>query len=83
MREWFRKRREYMSSRIFTQCERMFSASPVNSQGTLDSAIHMLRSQPAIIDAILRGANLEIEERSAAREFCFEKVCAAHTICLL
>ena len=62
-----------MSSRIFTQCERMFSSS-INSQNTVDAAIHLLHAQPAIIDAILRGANLEIEELRAAREFCFEKV---------
>lgn len=72
VREWFRKRREYMSSKVFTLCERAFPY-PIDTQKTLDKALHTLKHTPQFLENIVRAANLDLEDTVVAQEFCYEK----------
>lgn len=72
VREWFRKRREYMSSKVFTLCERLFPHS-IDTQKALDKAVYTLKHTPQLLESIVRTANLDLEDISIAREFCYEK----------
>lgn len=77
IREWFRKRREYMSQRIFHICEQEFPASMLTSDDQLRDCIAMITCDPSpTLEKILKEAQLEIIDEQAALSYCREKVLA-------
>lgn len=74
MREWFRKRREYMSQRIFQVCAEVFKDLKIDTESELELKISELNHNTEIIDHILLRADLEITDETVAKEYCNEKV---------
>ena len=73
VREWFRRKREYMSQRIFNICSKKFSHL-INNPIAVKELLHKARNNPEFVAEIGREANLEILNEAAAWEFCSEKI---------
>lgn len=74
VREWFRKRREYMSQRIFQACSETFRNLQIQTEEELELNILEIRSNSMIIKDLLKNADLEITNDAVARDYCLEKV---------
>ncbi len=77
IREWFRKRREYMSQRIFNICEQVFPASTMTSDVRLRECIAEINQDHSrVLMKIIHESQLEITDEKAAMDYCREKVSA-------
>lgn len=74
VREWFRKRREYMSQRIFQACSDTFRNLQIQTEEELEMNILEIQSNSRIIVDLLKNADLEITNDAVARDYCLEKV---------
>jgi hypothetical protein len=68
VKEWFRKRREYMTHRVFNYCNKNFRMQ--DGQHVLAQ----LRRDVAMQDAVRRDCNLDITDDLAARSYIIERV---------
>lgn len=80
IREWFRKRREYMSQRIFHVCEETFPAISMTSDDRLRDCIAQVNQDDSLVlKKIVHDSQLEIIDEHVAREYVREKV-QTHTV---
>ena len=63
-----------MSQRIFQVCAELFKDLKIETEAELESKISELNQNTEIIDHVLNNADLEITDRSVAKEYCHEKV---------
>lgn len=77
IREFFRKRREYMNSRIDTACHSHFEDTRIDSVEVESTMLEFVESSLELIDSIRSKAQIDVEEPGAARAFVKERV---HTI---
>jgi hypothetical protein len=78
IREWFRKRREYMSQRIFYVCELAFPAASLNTDERLRECIAEVNQKNSrVLMKIVSDSQLDITDEFAAQEYCREKVSTA------
>jgi hypothetical protein len=63
-----------MSQRIFQVCSELFKDLQIDTESDLDIKISELNCNTEIIDHVLVRADLEITDRSVAKEYCHEKV---------
>ena len=74
VREFFRKRREYMNSRIDTACHSHFSDTRIDSVEAENTVLEFVESSYDLIDSIRSKAQVDVEEPVAARAFVKERV---------
>lgn len=75
IREWFRKRREYMSQRIFSVCEMAFPAASLTTDERLRECVaEVNENNSRVLMKIVHDSQLEITDEFAAQEYCREKV---------
>ena len=63
-----------MSQRIFQVCSELFRDLKIETESELEVKISELNRCTEILDHILIRADLEITDRSVAKEYCHEKV---------
>lgn len=63
-----------MSQRIFQVCSELFKDLRIESESELEIKISELNRSTEIIDHVLLRADLEITDRTVAKEYCHEKV---------
>jgi len=63
-----------MSQRIFQVCSELFRDLKIETESELEVKISELNRSTEILDHILIRADLEITDRSVAKEYCHEKV---------
>lgn len=73
-REFFRKRREYMSGRIDTACHNHFSDTRIDSLEAEHTVLEFVERSTEFIDMIRTKAQIDVEEDEAARVFVKERV---------
>ena len=68
IREWFRKRREYMTHRVYNYCNKHYRLMEGKE------VLNMLRNNEQALDAIRDECRLDITEVTASRDFAFDRV---------
>lgn len=80
IREWFRKRREYMSQRIFAMCEQAFPSGGLTSDERLRECLDEVNQEGSrVLRKIVFDSQLEITDEAAAQAYCREKVRVVYT----
>lgn len=74
VREWFRRKREYMSQRVVNACIKRFPANELTSEDIAAMLMALQNGTSAIGQEIAREAKLEITDRQAAVEFCVGRI---------
>lgn len=74
VREFFRKRREYMNGRIDTACHGHFEDTRIDSLEAESTVLEFVESSVELIDSIRSKAQIDVEESGAARAFVKERV---------
>lgn len=78
VREFFRKRREYMSGRIDTACHSHFGDARIDSVEAESTVLEFVEGSLELIDSIRSRAQIDVEEPEAARAFVKERVHNLH-----
>lgn len=81
-REFFRKRREYMSSRIDTACHNHFSDTRVDSLEAEHTVLEFVERSTEFIDMIRTKAQIDVEDDETARAFVKERVPPVSCLCM-
>lgn len=79
VREWFRKRREYMAQRISQSCEAYYETTDLSTKRLLRQYLSTLTTDTQAVEDIINMSNLEVTDPVAAHEFCKEKVSASRS----
>jgi hypothetical protein len=74
IREFFRKRREYMNGRIDTALHTHLGDTEIDSVEAMNTVMEFVGRNTEVIDGIRARAQIDIEEEEAAREFVRERV---------
>lgn len=73
VREWFRKRREYMATKIYRSCERLLPKIP-SKQYEIDEFIKSIHSNHALIGIIMLESKLPMQSEKERINFVTEKI---------
>ena len=68
IKEWYRKRREYMTHRVYNYCNKNFRLR--DGQEVLE----MLRGNAQVLDEIREECKLDVTDAHAAREYAYDRV---------
>ena len=75
VREWFRKRREYMATKIYRSCQSLLPPCPIGSRDQeMSEFIKSIHSNHALIGIIMLESKLPMESESEKIDFVKEKV---------
>ena len=74
IREFFRKRREYMNGRIDTVLHGHLGDTEIDSVEAMNTAMEFVGRNAEVIDGIRVKAQIDIEDEEAARTFVGERV---------
>lgn len=73
-RKWFRKRREYMTSRVNTSCEKVFYEDRIVSEDVLKNVIARIDSEPELVERVRELSTLDLARNEATDKFLREKM---------
>lgn len=73
VREWFRKRREYMATKIYRSCERLLPKIPLK-QPDINEFIKSVHSNHALIGIIMLESKLPMQSEKERIDFVNEKI---------
>lgn len=73
-RKWFRKRREYMTSRINASCEKVFYEDRIVSEEALKNVIARIDAEPELVERVRELSALDLARNEAADKFLREKM---------
>ena len=75
VREWFRKRREYMATKIYRSCQSLLPPCPIGSRDQeMSEFIKAIHSNHALIGIIMLESKLPMESESEKSNFVKEKI---------
>ena len=74
VREWFRKRREYLSTKIYRLCDQFLPKEKGKNDQDIDALIERATTNADLIGLIVLQAKLPMEDEAARREFVKEKI---------
>lgn len=76
IREWFRKRREYMATKIYRSCKRLLPPCPHKTKESekMTSFLRKIHSNSALIGIIMLESKLPMQSEKEKIEFVTEKV---------
>ena len=74
IREFFRKRREYMNGRIDTALHGHLGDTEIDSVEAMNTVMEFVGRNTEVMDGIRAKAQIDIEEEEAARDFVRERV---------
>ena len=76
IREWFRRKREYMTQRVVNVCQRRFPPASLNAEAVSSLLLAFSRNSVesvALLREVAKEANLEVVEEESLLEFAREK----------
>lgn len=73
VREWFRKRREYMATKIYRSCQRLLPNKP-ESHEAVNKMIKQIHKNSALLGIIMLEAKLPMQAESEKLDFVKEKI---------
>ena len=77
VREWFRKRREYMASKIYRSCQRLLPACPFKGgkqSEKMTNFLYKVHSNTSLIGIIMLESKLPMQSETEQLDFIKEKV---------
>ena len=73
IREWFRKRREYMATKIYKSCQRLLPSAPAEKE-EMDRFIKKIHKNTALLGIIMLESHLPMESEKEKIAFVKEKI---------
>jgi hypothetical protein len=81
VKEWFRKRREYLASKIYRVCDELMpalwsdlSASAADRSSSYDQLVELIVDDELVVECVRLESKLPITVDEAAREFVRQKI---------
>ena len=74
IREWFRKRREYMATKVYRSCQRLLPAVPNDSGNNIEDIINSIHKNEPLIAIIAMESKLPMQSEIEKFNFVKEKI---------